>query len=138
MELDDSTSTTWTVVNIIKEVRIHYIDCNAMTTKIFIKECLKSGHDVDEPLVCYTLKYVYENPKNGFDSRVPLNRHAVRRLVSACTHKIMHDLGPIMETLRMQVLSWLFKQIVTIFREMMFGLLKTLHLAENYSQISIF
>jgi hypothetical protein len=64
----------------------------------------RSGHPAEEALVCFALKHIYENPKTGFDKDVPLDRHAVRRLVTACVHKLMHDHGPAMETMRMQVL----------------------------------
>ena len=63
MEVDTSSATTWRVVNIIKE------------------ECLKAGHPVEEALICCTLKMIYDNPKNGFDSDMPMDRHAVRRLI---------------------------------------------------------
>jgi hypothetical protein len=85
MEVDTSSATTWRVVNIIKE------------------ECLKLGVQVDEAIVCCTLKMIYDNPRNGFDSDVPMDRHSVRRLIGACVHKITNDFNPVMETMRMQV-----------------------------------
>ena len=42
-----------------------------------------------------------------------MNRHAVRRLVNACTYKLMHDFGPIMETMRMQVMSGVYISLET-------------------------
>ena len=83
--LDESSATTWRVVNVIKEVRkiigqvfhknfpyyLFYI-----VIRIFFQECSKSGHPIDEAIICLTLKHVYENPKNGFDADVPMNRHA--------------------------------------------------------------
>ena len=49
--------------------------------RIFFQECSKSGHPIDEAIICLTLKHVYENPKNGFDADVPMNRHAGRSQV---------------------------------------------------------
>ena len=63
MEVDTSSATTWRVVNIIKE------------------ECIKVGNPVEEALICCVLKMIYDNPKNGFDSDLPMDRHAVRRLI---------------------------------------------------------
>ena len=63
MEVDTSSATTWRVVNIIKE------------------ECIKTGNPVEEALICCVLKMIYDNPKNGFDSDLPMDRHAVRRLI---------------------------------------------------------
>ena len=63
MEVDTSSATTWRVVNIIKE------------------ECIKTGNPVEEALICCVLKLIYDNPKNGFDSDLPMDRHAVRRLI---------------------------------------------------------
>lgn len=69
MEVDTSSATTWKVVNIIKE------------------ECLKIGHyAVEEALICCTMKMIYDNPKNGFDTEVPMDRHAVRRLIGEKNH----------------------------------------------------
>ena len=87
MKMEVDNATTWRVVNIIKE------------------ECLKTGgQPVEEALICCTLKMIYDNPKNGFDRDSAMDRHAVRRLIGACAHKILHDAGPVMETMRMQVL----------------------------------
>ena len=63
MEVDTSSATTWRVINIIKE------------------ECTKAGNPVEEALICCTLKMIYDNPKNGFDNDLPMDRHAVRRLI---------------------------------------------------------
>lgn len=85
MEVDTSSATTWKVVSIIKE------------------ECGKLGYPAEEALICCTLKMIYDNPRNGFDNEVAMDRHSVRRLIGACVHKITHDAGPVMETMRMQV-----------------------------------
>ena len=61
------------------------------------------GQPIEEALICCTLKHIYDHPKNGFDVEVPMDKHAVRRLIGACTHKLLHDFGPVMETMRMQV-----------------------------------
>ena len=63
MEVDTSSATTWRVINIIKE------------------ECTNAGNPVEEALICCTLKMIYDNPKNGFDNDLPMDRHAVRRLI---------------------------------------------------------
>ena len=68
MEVDTSSATTWRVINIIKE------------------ECTKAGNPVEEALICCTLKMIYDNPKNGFDNDLPMDRHAVRRLIGKISY----------------------------------------------------
>ncbi len=68
-----------------------------------LQECLRSGHSVSEELVCFTMRHIFQNPKNGFKKDFPLERHDVKKLMAFCVESLMHDQGPVMETMRMQV-----------------------------------
>ncbi len=59
-------------------------------------------------LAAITMKYVYQNPKFGFDPGEPLDSDEVRRLINVARDAIVQDRDPVMETLRMQVSAWAF------------------------------
>ena len=58
---------------------------------------------VSEELATFTLKLVYQDPKNGFEEGQPLDKEGIEHLTQLCIDKILDDRGPLMETVRMQV-----------------------------------
>jgi hypothetical protein len=68
-----------------------------------LQECGRRGEKIDEDLVCFTLKLVFQDPKFGYDESSPLGREDVQRLIALCVQKLLQDHGPVMETVRMQV-----------------------------------
>ena len=99
-----SDDTTWALVKDIRNVRAPRIIILTIGPELAsFQECIRSGHPVEDELVCFTMKYVYQNPSNGFRQGAPLNRHDVRRLVETCVDTLMHDNGPVLSTMRMQV-----------------------------------
>ena len=71
----------------------------------FPQICESRGKTIPKDLAAVTIKHVYQNPRYGFDANEALDVDEVQRLVSICKDRIVHDHGPVMETLRMQVSS---------------------------------
>ena len=70
---------------------------------VFKQECYRRDNFVSDDLATFTLKLVYQDPKNGFEEGQPLDKDGVNRLTNLCVDKIIDDRGPLMETVRMQV-----------------------------------
>ena len=70
----------------------------------FRQECFRRDNYVSDELATFTLKLVYQDPKNGFEEGQPLDKEGVDRLTHLCVNKIIDDRGPLMETVRMQVM----------------------------------
>ena len=58
---------------------------------------------VSDELATFTLKLVYQDPKNGYEEGQPLDKLGIDRLTELCLQRILEDHGPLMETVRMQV-----------------------------------
>ena len=58
---------------------------------------------MSDELATFTLKLVYQDPRNGFEEGQPLDKEGIEHLTSLCVDKILDDNGPLMETVRMQV-----------------------------------
>lgn len=81
------------------------------------KRCVERGAAANGPpeeLATLVLKLVYQNPRYGFrsgaamvsrdgDGKACLEVEAVEGLIEQCVEKLLHDHGPVMELLRMQV-----------------------------------
>ena len=68
------------------------------------QECFRRDNYVSDELATFTLKLVYQDPKNGFEEGQPLEKEGIDRLTNLCVEKIIDDRGPLMETVRMQVI----------------------------------
>ena len=67
------------------------------------QECVRKENVVSHELATFTLKLVYQDPKNGFEEDQPLDKDSIEKLTKLCVDKILEDHGPLMETVRMQV-----------------------------------
>ena len=76
---------------------------NRLINLIYFQICESRGKPISKDLAALTIKYVYQNPRYGFDANEALDVEEVQRLVSICKDRLLHDHGPVMETLRMQV-----------------------------------
>ena len=128
---DETEKVTWSIVNDIKQVTEDiissiigsiqqvsfktwasvcgeqdlYISFNVLF--IFLsnltQECMRRDNYVSDELATFTLKLVYQDPKNGYEEGQPLDKLGIDRLTELCLQKILEDHGPLMETVRMQV-----------------------------------
>ena len=64
---------------------------------------MRRDNYVSDELATFTLKLVYQDPKNGYEEGQPLEKLGIERLTELCLQRILEDHGPLMETVRMQV-----------------------------------
>lgn len=66
-------------------------------------ECAGKGQAVSETLVAFVVKAVVLNPSNGFNVDRTLTKDDVQRLISLCVNRLLENLSPSLDTIKMQV-----------------------------------